>query len=352
MRVARIAGIVVATGVMSADDQVFFMVLRPGVLPVDVGGNAFAVVGSYYEGGALYWMPTSGDQAIGGRSGIATSRNGKTIVGLALDANAKENAAIWKGGTEWRLLGGLTPGARPCDQLLSSSFGTSSDGRVVVGLGWDGCKYAHAFRWEESTGMVDLGSMTARSTRANGLSGDGKVVVGWQEHPTGFRQAAKWVNLKEELILGPNGPLGEAHGANHDGSIIVGQICNFNDPVQKAAWMWTEAKGVQCFPVERPATLPPLPYITAMADVSDDGRVIGGWFSFGLDSEALIWLDGQVHFLKDYLRSNGYPDAFRGWVNTGFVTGVSPDGRTIVGYGAGPTTFQGYIVILPARESK
>ena len=89
-----------------------------------------------------------------------------------------------------------------------------------------------------------------------------------------------------------------------------------------------------------------------MLDTSDDGRVLGGSYSFGLDAESLIWIDDQPHFLRDYLRANGHPDAFRNWVNTGFVTGVSPDGRTLVGYGAGPATFQGYLVILPERGSR
>ena len=34
-------------------------------------------------------------------------------------------------------------------------------------------------------------------------------------------------------------------------------------------------------------------------------------------------------------------------VNTGFITGVSPDGHTLVGYGAGPRAFQEYLVLLP-----
>ena len=36
--------------------------------------------------------------------------------------------------------------------------------------------------------MVDLGSSTANSTRANNVSGDGKVIVGWQEDPDYLRQ--------------------------------------------------------------------------------------------------------------------------------------------------------------------
>jgi probable HAF family extracellular repeat protein len=89
------------------------------------------------------------------------SRDGRTIVGDAFDANGKETAAIWLGGGEWRLLGSFHPNALPCDFLLSASFGASDDGRIIVGLGWDGCRFARAFRWEESTGMVDLGSTVA-----------------------------------------------------------------------------------------------------------------------------------------------------------------------------------------------
>jgi probable HAF family extracellular repeat protein len=336
----------------AADDKVFFMTLPSEVLPTDVGASAFAIAGSFVDGGALYWMPTSGTQSIAGRSAQAVSLDGKTIIGRALDARGRENAAIWAGGGNWRVLGSFTPDAEACDGLLSGAFGASDDGRVVVGLGWNGCRYAHAFRWEASTGMIDLGSTTARSSRANNVSGDGRVVVGWQEDATGFRQGAKWVNGQQEVIRGPAGMVGEAFAANRDGSLIVGAHCEPANTVTRSAWTWTAATGVRCFPITRPPSLPNLPYNTFMLDTSNDGRVIGGAFSFGLDSEALIWLDGQGFFLTEYLRANGYPDAFRRWVNSGFVTGVSPDGRTIVGYGAGPANFQGYIVILPERTSK
>ena len=75
----------------------------------------------------------------------------------------------------------------------------------------------------------------------------------------------------------------------------------------------------------------------------------GGSQSFGLDSEAVLWINRSPTYLKDYLRAHGVPDAFEGWVNTGFINGVSSNGRILVGYGAGPTDFQGYIVILGAN---
>jgi probable HAF family extracellular repeat protein len=337
---------------LSAEDRVWFMELPSGVLPRDVGANASVIAGIFANGGALYWMPTSGVQSIGGTSTNAISLDGKTIIGRAFDSQRHENAAIWQGGKEWRLLGSFTPDAEACDLLLSGSFGASDDGRVIVGLAWNGCRYARAFRWEESTGMVDLGSSNGQSTRANNISGDGSVVVGWQQDLTGFRMGAKWTGRTQELFKGPSGMVGEAFGVNRNASIVVGATCDPQKPEPSSAWKWTINDGMRCFPVERPAYLPRYPYQTVMVATSDDGRVIAGSFTFGLDAESLIWLDGEPSFLKDYLRQNGYPDAFRGWVNTGFVTSVSPDGRTLVGYGAGPEDFQGFLVLLPKRESK
>jgi probable HAF family extracellular repeat protein len=323
-----------------------FIPLRPEALASAVGANGFVVGGNFFSGGAFHWMPTSGVTDIGGRVIADASRDGKRLVGDALDQRRLENAAIWSEGQGWRTLGPIRPNAQPCDALLSSGYGTSEDGRVVVGLGWDGCSYARAFRWEEGTGMVDLGSLTGRSTRANGVSGDGRVIVGWDTHPTGPRIGAKWVDGRQELIQGPTGPVGEAHGANRDGSLIVGALCDFTSLVP-TAWSWTQAGGVRCSTVARPSWARPLPYQAIMFDTSDDGRVIGGSLSFGLDAESIVWFDGEPIPLRDYLRGHGVPDAFEGWYNTGFVTDVSPDGRTLVGYAAGTRTFQGFIVILP-----
>ena len=329
-----------------------FIELPSEVLPSDLGAGGFVVLGSFFSGGGLMWLPTSGVIPIGGRSGVAISRDGKTIAGNALDARGLENAAIWTGGRDWRTLGSFTANAQPCDLLLSATFGASDDGKVLVGLGWNGCRFAHAFRWEESTGMVDLGtSVPGESTRANNVSGDGRVVVGWQEDVTGFRQGAKWVDRVQELIRGPRGLLGEAFAANRDGSLIVGGNCdpfNVNTP---SGWSWTAAGGVTCYPVT-PPRLPNVPRQVLIQATSDDGRVFGGAMSFGLESESLVWFDGEAFYLKDYLRANGVPSAFEGWVNTGFVRGITPDGRTLVGYGAGPRAFQGFMVVLPELAPK
>jgi uncharacterized membrane protein len=193
--------------------------------------------------------------------------------------------------------------------------------------------------------MVDLGStVVGRSSRANAVSGDGKIVVGWQEHSTGPRMGVRWVDRRQEPFIGPgpDGIVGEAHATNSDGSIVVGQVCRLG-ALDQAAWMWTARDGVQCVPIPRPRVGG---FLGIMLATSEDGGVIGGAHSFGLESEAVLWIDRTPSYLKDYLRAHGVPTAFEGWVNTGFITGVSPDGRILVGYGAGPRDFQGYMVIL------
>ena len=333
-------------------DPTLLIELPPGVLPADVSAGGAVVVGSYRQPSGFYWMPTTrGDIFIGGKGAAALSRDGRTIVGTAVDGAGNEQAAIWQRAAQWRLLGSIAPNAAPCDTLLSSSYDTSDDGTVIVGLAWNGCTIARAFRWQESTGMVDLGStVPGRSSRANGVSGDGRMVVGWQEHGTGFRQGARWVDGQQELFTGPNGAVGEAHAANHDGSIVVGQVCNLSNPLEQTSWIWTERNGVQCVPPPR-IQLPAF-FLGQMLATSDDGRVIGGSQSFGLESEAVIWIDRSPAYLKDYLRAHGVPKAFEGWVNTGFITGVSPDGRILVGYGAGPRDFQGYMVVFGSEVVK
>jgi probable HAF family extracellular repeat protein len=344
---AQVLAVIVILGAQTnAGDQAVLFTLADSALPADVGANGAMVVGGFRRGGGFYWMPTTGVVYVGGKDASSTSRDGKAIVGTAFDRQQVSQAAIWQRSAEWKLLGSIAPNAAPCDNLLSSAYDASADGKVIVGLAWNGCSIARAFRWEESTGMVDLGSTVAgRSSRANGVSGDGRVVVGWQDHATGFRMGARWVDGRQTVFTGGAEFVGEAFAATTNGSTIVGQVCRGGDLLDQSAWSWTAAGGVVCLPPPRIRL--PLVYLGAAYAVSDDGRVIAGAQSFGLDSEAVIWIDRAPHYLKDYLRANGVPSAFEDWVNTGFVLGMSRDGRVLVGYGAGPRDFTGYVVILP-----
>ena len=284
-----------------ASDKTLLIELEPrsSALPSAVSAGGAVVVGGFNEGGGFYWMPTTGVIFAGGKGASSVSRDGLTIVGTATDSRGIDQAAIWLRAAEWKLLGSFRPNAAPCDAFLSAATDTSRDGRVVVGHAWDGCTLSHAFRWEEPTGMVDLGSSVAgRASLATGVSGDGKLVIGYQEDATGFRRGARWVDGRQELFPGPDGFVATANGTNIDGSIVVGRICSPassrpTDPNFQSAWVWTMRDGTQCLQAPSRRVSPgPLIIVEANA-TSDDGRVIGGGQNVGgsPDSDAVIWID-------------------------------------------------------------
>jgi probable HAF family extracellular repeat protein len=339
-----------------ADDKALLIELdrRSDALPNAVNPTGTVLVGKFADVGGFYWMPTTGAIDLGGGLATGVSADGATIVGGAPPRPAVQNAAIWQRGMEWRLLGSF-PNAVPCDLSLSLANGVSRDGSVVVGGAYNGCTVFHAFRWQESTGVVDLGSSVAgRPSRADAVSGDGRVVVGYQERSDSLRQGARWVDGRQELLQGPAGPVGIAAAANRDGSIVTGASCRLALFEDQDAWVWTATGGVECLPPPARRELGPgTPKVSTRASaMSDDGRVIGGGQTVaGLteDSLAVVWIDRRPVYLKDLLRANGVPDAFETWFRTGEITDISPDGRVLVGWGAAVGGFRGYLVILGSK---
>jgi len=82
----------------------------------DMSADGSVVVGTFLLGTksqtAFRWTAAGGLQEIGGyMDTVAISRDGKTIVGSALDSQGIQNAAIWMSGTNWKVLGGVHGGA-------------------------------------------------------------------------------------------------------------------------------------------------------------------------------------------------------------------------------------------------
>jgi probable HAF family extracellular repeat protein len=340
---------------LQADDKAMLIELeaRAPAFTSGVSASGAVLAGGLLSGGGFYWMPTTGVIFNGGLASADVSRDGHTIVGSARDTSGIEQAGIWVRGTEWRLLGSF-PNAAPCDTSLSGASGVSRDGQVVVGIAKNTCAVSHAFRWQASTGMVDLGSSVAgQASYAIGVSGDGNVGVGYQELATGQRAGARWLNGREELIPGADGFVAQAMATNNDGSVVVGHTCRpALGNTEQSAWMWTAQGGTTCLPAPQrifpPAGSLGLLVVVEANATSDDGQVIGGGQNIAgsADSNAVIWIGGRPAYLKDFLRANGVPDAFNTWVNTGEITGISPDGRILVGWGAAALGFRSYLVIL------
>lgn len=318
--------------------------LGPGYA-LDVSGDGQKVVGiADLFGPDFYWTKNEGTVYIGGEGNhVAVSRDGGTIIGNARNADGLMTAAIWQGGTDWFSLGGL-PEAEPMDNELSSGYSVSGDGSIVVGLAWDAkMEYmAHGFRWEKATGMTDLGSLEpTRASRANRISADGRVIVGWNDNWFGNRLGAKWVDGSEELIIGPNGFVGEALGVNSDGTVIVGTQCNQGDQ----AWIWKLGSGLHCIGFTRVTPEGPLPVETYAFAVNEDGSVIGGASGIGPMRQAIVWFNGKPILLESWLKNRGVDT--KGW-SLNSVTGVSADGKTLIGWGSGPQfPYEAFAVLIP-----
>jgi uncharacterized membrane protein len=354
----------VAEAAPPAGTPVFIQV--QGLAPTSLGLNGFIVAGDFTEGGAFQWMPTSGVALVGGGSAFI-SRDGQAMVG-SIDQNSIQHAAMWEGGRSWRMLGPLVPNAVPCDHTANWALSTSGDGRVVVGGGYYGTDAAHpctlftAYRWEPSTGYVLMPTQGGDYTRAHAVSADGRVVVGIDAATTGLWRGVKWVDGRGEFIQGPLGNVVSAWAVNRDGTVIAGSGCTVDLPNQPpSGWSWTAAGGTRCHTAEPPPWVRWVRgnnYNTYIYAVSDDGRVMGGDIQFDVaagDEESVIWFDGEPVYLRDYLRSHGYPDAFQDHANTGRITAVSPDGRVIVGHNGGvfgAVNRNGFILILPELDRK
>src|SRR5262249_42514759 len=242
---------------------------------------------------------------------------------------------MWGGGTDWYDLGG-TEGAITVDGNLSHGYAASGDGSTVVGLCWSSTPgQAHACRWDAASGMVDLGSVYGRSSRANAISADGSTIVGWDAHTTGYWMGAVWQNGKERL-LGAEGFVGEARAVNSNGTIIVGTGYPNSDG---HAYRWSAAAGFTDLGI--------LPGFNARAyahALSEDGSVIVGHSGFGGDRDAFLWTEqlGMVN-LNTYLRERGVDltdwrlmTATAGSADGPPLGGGGGDGRQIEGPGVFP----------------
>jgi uncharacterized membrane protein len=324
------------------------------MVPTSISDDGTIVVGSTLFGSPTFYYTEAGGAVIigdGCGSGVpAISGDGSTIVGCHVDANGKENAAKWLGGTSWQDLGSEA-GAVPCDAFLSGSWGVNQDGSLAVGLLWRAqvC-HANAGFWDLINGgpaTVLPTLLDGPATRANAVNGSGNVIVGWQDQATGERTAAKWVDsgtgYVEELILTPSGGFnGEALAVSADGRTIVGLGYDFGS----AAWIWHEGDGVM--PIEPEAGVGPNRSALAV-DVSDNGRIVVGFVrqGFFLDLQrAFIWRYGKgVVFLDNFIKRRGAVVP-AGWtLNTASV--ISSDGRTIYGWGFNPNgQIEMYKVVL------
>ena len=119
---------------------------------------------------------------------------GDVVVGRAVSANCME-AARWTAAEGLVGLGDLPGGA--CESI---AFGISSDGGTIVGSA-NSESGQEAFLWTKAAGMRSMRTVLREAgvhevegwtlAVANGISGDGRVIVGGGVNPTGNNEG--WI---------------------------------------------------------------------------------------------------------------------------------------------------------------
>lgn len=249
---------------------------------------------------------------------------------------------------EWTVLGSFD---YPVDVSLSSGYNISEDGTTVVGSAWveptpgEPGLAVHATAWTAADGLVDLGSLftsTNRSTRANAVSGDGNVIVGWQDFNGPWKSAVwrkdangDWLP-NEYLLLDPNGDptdefnqLGECSAISGDGNWIGGRgdYANNYEP-----FIWSEASGYMSLGTLSAGSS------GNVTGINHDGSIVIGYFQIGPwdPNVPFIWTaTGGLQEFNDFITETlGYTmDASPIWV----PNAISTNGKYITGWGYDPT---------------
>ena len=218
---------------------------------------------------------------------------------------------------------GVLPG-----ETRSYANGMSGDGTIVVGYcekGPNPYQFVTAFRWTQAGGMQPLGKLTPLSSKsdARGISRDGTTIVGLNQNEVGWYQAFVWregegMKALPTLTGNPSGT--EAYAVNADGTIIVGESNDASGFARIVRWKHGAIEDLSANLGQK----------TRAYAVSDDGNVAAGTISGAGSSTAIVWTPNTgAMTVFEYLPLNGVG------VPTGYqleyVYAVSGDGRTLGG---------------------
>lgn len=264
----------------------------------------------------------------------AASATGKFTVGNGQGAGGYQ-ALRWDNNNPPTALGQLS-----ATTPYSEATAISANGLTVAGVAASGTGFV-AFRWTIETGMTGLGDLPGGELHsvATGISADGTVIVGYGDTDAG-ELAFRWAAGQGMIALGtlPGGDTSRANATNGDGSVVVG-LSRSSEGQQ--GFRWTSAGGMEAL-----GDLPGGDFYSAANAVSADGSVVVGTSTSDQGFEAIIW--DSTHGMRrvtDALMDNGLE--VRSWTLKS-ATGISADGKTIVGYGINPNGDQeAWIAHLP-----
>lgn len=330
---ALVSGLAHASGTFTA-------LQTPGLTLGKVSANGEYAVGTAGGQGVRWTRSTTAEEMLPSLDTALGINNSGTVAG----------AVPWTDGTLQRDLGALQPVGQDAVELTatlqtnSNAYDVADDGTAVgLSFGDNFVGPAVAFVWTEAEGMTALPvNRPDTYSRANVISADGHVIAGWNDQEDGFRTAVVWKDRVPTDVVDRDGlAVGEADGISVDGTFVVGS--SYTDILgNSGSWRWNSSSN----------TMIMIPLMTFAFGVSANGNTVVGNTGFFDDPPraAVIWRkDVGSMMLADYLAEQqiAVPD---GWDLSGGLTGISADGRTLVGWGSiqgDPNTWSYVITIDP-----
>lgn len=313
-----------------------------------VSGDGTTVVGQFWDGvrwEAFVWTRAEGLLAIGHLPGgdsacvaNAVSHDGSVVVGSATTSSGLR-------AFRWTREGGMTPLPGLPDGGASEALDISGDASAIVGtIRNAGGLYMQGVAWRDD-GITSYATQGIASLQA--ISTDGYTVAGY-----GFATDLGTYNGGyEAVVLGPDGsvqPLGDfntnwhpesqVYGLSADGHTAVGTGHYIFGP---EAFVWSRETGRQTF-VEFDASYGG----STATDASADGSILVGQATWQYPSAYLHDRFRGTRALQSVLEQDYGLDL--GGLFLSVVTGVSDDGRTLVGWGTLPGSIRrAWIAVLP-----
>jgi uncharacterized membrane protein len=224
----------------------------------------------------------------------------------------------------------------------------TADGNTIVGVSRNANGFNRAFKWNAVDGMMPVGDLPGSlNSEATTISADGQVIGGGGD---GGTPGWYWTAGEGFRFVGALRPAGLTltKALSGDGTLIVGYGATSYAPMHIGV-MWNGPGTI--------TDIGHLPATTAYSrafGVSDNGRlIVGESLSDASGSVAAIWTvqngTAQIRDLKSLLQNEHGVDV-TGWLLES-ATGVSADGRVIVGYGTNPLGDRvAWRVTLPVPE--
>lgn len=305
-------------------------IIEAGLSPADVNNDG-VVTGTKENKTTYRWSNNDGLHEVG------TIVEGSTFMGKPLVGNDGNKIITYLVNPETNLnettiydylthsktfLGGINGYS---DFSKSSPWGMSADGTTIVGLGWYNTMVGQAIKWTTEDGITSLTTNNNDSSRANSISDDKSVIVGWQDTPEGTRQGSVWKNGIQILLADQNGTIvNDAGEVSGNGEYVIG-LAGLNP------YIWNEETGITYIDHPNAGTF----FRGGATGINHDGtKVVGyyrGWPGGPAFGEGFIWTptEGRTE-LNAYATSLGIDTQ---GITLALPLAISPDGTKIVGIG-------------------